>query len=159
MVAEQGPLNELERARLIRLRAQIAFARKRGNDAPPLLVDAARHLEALDAELARETYLEAMAAALFAGRLGRGRGERDVADAARAAARAGAAAEPPRAIDLLLEGLTIRYTEGQVASMPALSRALQGFRRTDELHRRTVAGSGSRAASRPLCGMTTRGTR
>ena len=134
LVAERGPLNELERARLIRLRAQIAFARKRGNDAPPLLVDAARRLEALDAELARETYLEAMAAALFAGRLGRGRGEREVADAARAAARAGAAAEQPRAIDLLLEGLTIRYTEGQVASMPALSRALQGFRRTGELY-------------------------
>ena len=49
-------------------------------------------------------------------------------------ARAGAAAEPPRAIDLLLEGLTIRYTEGHVASVPALSRALQGFRRTGELH-------------------------
>ena len=149
LVAERGPLDELERARLIRLRAQIAFARKRGSDAPPLLVDAARRLEALDAELARETYLEAMAAALFAGRLGRGRGEREVADAARAAARAGAAAEQPRAIDLLLEGLTIRYTEGQVASMPALSRALQGFRRTGELLRRTVVGSGSRAASRP----------
>ena len=133
VVAERGPLDELERARLIRLRAQIAFARKRGKDAPPLLVDAARRLEAHDAELARETYLEAMAAALFAGRLGRGRGEREVADAARAAARAGAAAEQPRAIDLLLEGLTIRYTEGQVASMPALSRALQGFRRTGEL--------------------------
>jgi hypothetical protein len=41
-VAELCPLYELQRARLARLRAEIVFARRRGSDAPPLLLDAAR---------------------------------------------------------------------------------------------------------------------
>jgi hypothetical protein len=68
--AELAPLDELQRARLERLRAEIAFARTRGSDAPALLLDAARRLEPLDAAMARETHLEAMAAAMYAGRLG-----------------------------------------------------------------------------------------
>jgi len=51
------------------LRAQIAFAASHGRDAPPLMLSAAKQLEALDVALARETYLEAFTAALFAGRL------------------------------------------------------------------------------------------
>ena len=47
--AEEGPLDELQRARLERLRAQIAFALRRGSDAPPLLLRAAQRLEPLDA--------------------------------------------------------------------------------------------------------------
>jgi len=50
------------------LHAQIAFAATRGRDAPPLLLAAAKRLEPLDATLARETYLEAFAAALSADR-------------------------------------------------------------------------------------------
>ena len=42
--AELTPLDELQRARLQRLRAQIAFALRRGSDAPPLLLDAAKRL-------------------------------------------------------------------------------------------------------------------
>ena len=83
--AELGPVNELQRARLERLGAQIAFASRRGRDAPPLLLEAARRLDALDAKMARETYLEAIASAMFAGRLGSGPDEREVAEAARAA--------------------------------------------------------------------------
>ena len=80
--AELAPLDELQRARLERLRAEIAFARRRGSDAPPLLLDAARRLEPLDAAMARETHLEAMAAAMFAGRLGGKPGVREAAEAA-----------------------------------------------------------------------------
>ena len=58
--AEAGPVDELQRARLERLRAQIAFASRRGRDAPPLLLEAARRLDPLDAAMARETYLEAI---------------------------------------------------------------------------------------------------
>jgi len=54
------------------LHAQITFSTTRGRDAPPLLLEAARRLEPLDATLARETYLEAFAAALSADRLVRG---------------------------------------------------------------------------------------
>ena len=83
--AELTPLDELRRARLQRLRAQIAFARKRGSDAPPLLLDAAKRFEPLDAASARETYLEAFGAAIFAGREGRESGVVEVADAVRVA--------------------------------------------------------------------------
>jgi DNA-binding CsgD family transcriptional regulator len=124
--AEVGPLDELQRARLARLRAHIAFARRRGSDVPPLLLDAAKRLEPLDAGLARETYLEALGAAIFAGRLSGRSGVREVATAARVAPLA---PPPPRAIDLLLDGLATRFTEGYVAGVPPLRRALHAFRR------------------------------
>src|SRR3954454_4782218 len=98
--AELAPLDDLQRARLERLRAEIAFARTRGGHAPALLLEAARRLEPLDAAMARETHLEAMAAAMFAGRLGDGP---DVRDAAGAALTAPPPAQRPRAIDLLLD--------------------------------------------------------
>jgi DNA-binding CsgD family transcriptional regulator len=122
--AELAPLDALQRARLERLRAEIAFARTRGSDAPGLLLDAARRLEPLDAAMARETHLEAMAAAMFAGHLGDGPGVREAAEAAHAAP----AAEHPRAIDLLLDGLATRFTEGYSAGLPPLRRALEAFR-------------------------------
>ncbi len=128
--AELAPLDELERARLERLRAEIAFARTRGSDAPALLLAAARRLEPLDAAMARETHLEAMAAAMYAGRLGGNPGVREAAEAARAAP---AAPQPPRAIDLLLDGLATRFTEGYAAGVPPLRRALDVFRRVEGL--------------------------
>jgi hypothetical protein len=68
--AESGTaVDDLVRAQAHLLRAQIAFASKRGSDAPPLLLEAARELEAVDPTLARATYLEALSAAMFAGRL------------------------------------------------------------------------------------------
>jgi DNA-binding CsgD family transcriptional regulator len=126
--AELAPLDELHRARLERLRAEIAFARTRGSDAPSLLLHAARRLEPLDAAMARETHLEAMAAAMFAGRFGDHPGIREAAEAAQAAP---AAPQPPRAIDLLLDGLATRFTEGYSAGLPPLRRALDAFRDGD----------------------------
>src|SRR4051795_166904 len=63
-IAESGPLDELQRAQVDLLRAQIAFALSPGRDAPPLLLKAAKRLEPLDQTLARETYLEALTAVL-----------------------------------------------------------------------------------------------
>ena len=80
--AELSPLDEFQRAALERLRAQVAFERTRGSDAPALLLDAARRLEPLDAGMARETHLEAIAAAMFAGRLA---GKPDIHELAEAA--------------------------------------------------------------------------
>ena len=51
-VAQLTPLDDLQRAGLQRLRAQLAFVFGRGSDGPPLLVDAARRLEELDPALA-----------------------------------------------------------------------------------------------------------
>src|SRR5262249_43729910 len=126
--AELAPLDEVQRARLERLRAEIAFARTRGNEAPSLLLDPARRLDPLDAAMARETHLEAIAAAMFAGRLGDHPGIREAAEAAQAAP---AASRPPRAIDLLLDGLAARFTEGYSAGLPPLRRALNAFRDVD----------------------------
>ena len=125
--AELGPVDELQRARLERLGAQIAFASRRGRDAPPLLLEAARRLDPLDAAMARETYLEAIASAMFAGRLGTGPDEREVAEAARASSRAPA----PGAADVLLDALVTRFTEGYAASVAPLSRALRAFGEPD----------------------------
>jgi DNA-binding CsgD family transcriptional regulator len=124
--AEGGPLDEHERARAQLLRAQITFARTRGRDAPPLLLAAAKRLEPLDATLARETYLEAFAAALSADRLASGGDAREVAAAVLAADW-----EPStRACDLLLDGLAARHAEGCAAASPALKVALRAFRET-----------------------------
>jgi DNA-binding CsgD family transcriptional regulator len=128
--AELAPLDELQRARLERLRAELAFARTRGRDAPRLLLDAARRLEPLDAALARETHLEAIAAAMYAGRLGDKPGVREAAEAAQAAP---VAPQPPRAIDLLLDGLATRFTDGYPAGVPPLRRALDAFRHVEGL--------------------------
>ena len=127
---DEGPLDELQRARLERLRAQLAFALRRGSDAPPLLLAAAKRLEPLDAGLARETFLEALAAAIFAGRLGGGRGVLEVAEAARAAPPA---PQPARTIDLLLDGLGSRFTDGYAAGVLPLRQALDAVSR-DEGH-------------------------
>ena len=127
-IAEISSLDELQGARLERLRAQIAFERRRGDDAPPLLLDAARRLDALDPSVARETYLEAMAAAMFAGRLGT---RPDVREVAEAALVAPPAPQPPRAIDLLLDGLATRFTEGYATGVPPVRRALDAFWQED----------------------------
>jgi DNA-binding CsgD family transcriptional regulator len=123
-IAQAGPLDELERARAQLLHAQITFAMTRGRDAPPLLIEAARRLEPLDATLARETYLEAFAAALSADRLVRGGDEREIA----AAVLAAGWDRSTRASDLLLDGLALLTREGYVAGAPALKVALRAFR-------------------------------
>jgi DNA-binding CsgD family transcriptional regulator len=123
--AELTPLEEPQPARLQRLRAQIAFALRRGSDAPPLLLDAAKRLVPLDPVQARETCLEALAAAIFAGRLDDGR---DVLEVARATS---AASQPPGAIDLLLNGLATSVTESYAAGVAPLREALEAFRRDD----------------------------
>ena len=83
--ADAGPLDEFQRAQVDVLRARISFATDRGSEAPRLLLTAAKRLEPLDVRLAREIYLDALTAALFAGRLGAAGDARHVATAACAA--------------------------------------------------------------------------
>ena len=80
--AESGPLDDFGHARVDLLRAQVALASRRGNEATPLLLAAARRLEHLDLDLARGTFVDAFAAAHFGGRLN---DRVDVPDVARAA--------------------------------------------------------------------------
>ncbi len=123
-VAEVGPLTELQRARLDLIRAQLAFVTNRGRDAPPLLLQAAKRLEPIDVNLARDTYLDAFSATWFAGRLTVG------GDAWEVARHAGAAPRPPqdaRAHDLFLDGWAASYNDGYAAALPALRRGLAIF--------------------------------
>jgi DNA-binding CsgD family transcriptional regulator len=125
---EAGPPDQFRRARADLLRGQIAFASSRGSDAPPLLLKAARQFEPLDSRLARETYLDALAAATFAGRLALGGGMREVAEAARMAPPP---PQPTRGPDLLLDGLALLVTRGYPAGAPVLRQAVSAFRGTD----------------------------
>ena len=125
-IAEAAALGNLELARVHLLRGQIAFAARRGRDAPPLLLKAARELEVVDPDLARETYLDALAAALFAGRLEQsGAIAFEVSRAARAAAPS---PRDPRAADLLLDGLALLISDGPSIGAPVLRRAVSAFR-------------------------------
>ena len=147
VAVEAGPPDALRTARVEHLRGQIAFDQERG-DAARLLLNAARRLEPLNADLARETYLEALGAALLEGGLENSGGVLEAAEAARAAPPG---REPPRAVDVVLDGLAMRFTEGYGAAAPTLTRALEMVRAlnvgTDEEGRRLWLASNRTSAA------------
>jgi DNA-binding CsgD family transcriptional regulator len=118
-LARSASLDPAGRARAARLTGQIAFASGHGADAPPLLVAAADRLRPLEADAARETYLEAWGAALFAGELATAGG---LYEASLAATRL-PAADRPRTADLLLDGLATLVVKGRPVAAPLLRRA------------------------------------
>jgi DNA-binding CsgD family transcriptional regulator len=124
VTAEAGPLDELHRAQVELLHGQMALLSTFGSEALPLLLKAARRLERLDANLARDTYLEAWGAALIAGRLSSGGGLLDVSRAARSAPRPDGA---PRPSDLLLDSLATVVTDGRAAAAVLLEQATTTF--------------------------------
>jgi DNA-binding NarL/FixJ family response regulator len=123
-LAEAATPDELQMAHVELLRGQIAFASNLGTTAPPLLLNAAQRLERLDPELARETYLDAWGAALFAGRLASAGSLVEVSRAARSAPRPTRSLRPS---DLLLDGLTTFVAEGHAAAAALLRRATAAF--------------------------------
>jgi DNA-binding CsgD family transcriptional regulator len=125
--AATGPLDALDQARLKLLHGQIEVDLSRGAAALPLLLDAARQLETLDASLSRDAYLAALRAASVAGRLGPG-----MAEVARAALEARRKRDEPRAVDRLVDGLAVRFTDGYAAAVPSLKRALTALRKEGE---------------------------
>ena len=124
--AAAGPVDPLDRARLKLLHGEIVDLR-RTPDALPLLLDAAKQLEPLDVSLSRDAYLAALRAASVAGRLGPG-----MLEVARAALQAPRVPGEPRAVDLLVDGLAVRFTDGYAASVPALKRAFTALREEGE---------------------------
>jgi hypothetical protein len=107
------------------------FARNRGGDssAPRLagpasqLLNAAKHLETLDDDLARETYLEALAAAMYSGRLGEPDALANAAEAARAAI--GPLSQLHQPMDLLLSGMANRIAGGVSGGRDVLRSTLE----------------------------------
>ena len=122
--AEAGPLDEFQRTRVDLLRAHVAFALGPGSDAPTLLLNAARRLQAFNLELARETYLTAWNAAHITAHLD---GEIVLLEISRAVRALPALGDNSRAIDLLLDGLALLITEGHAAATPALQRAAKAL--------------------------------
>jgi DNA-binding CsgD family transcriptional regulator/tetratricopeptide (TPR) repeat protein len=123
-LAEAGRYDPDQQAHVDLLRAQISFTTTRGGDSVSLLLNEARRLEPVNPRLARETYLDALMAAMFAGHLAVGDG---LTEAARAAREAHIPAHDPLPTDLLLQGLAVRFTDGYVAAMPLLRRAVSAF--------------------------------
>jgi DNA-binding CsgD family transcriptional regulator/tetratricopeptide (TPR) repeat protein len=122
--AETGPLDEFQRAQVNLLRARVAFADGHWSEAPPLLLKAARRLESLDLDRARETYLTAWGAAALSENLA----ARDaLVDICRAVQALPARQGPPRPLDLLLDGLALLITEGHAAAAPTLQQALSAL--------------------------------
>ncbi len=122
-LAEAGSLDELQHARIDLLRGQIAFVSRLGNDAAPLLLKAAKQLESLDLELARETYLSAWGAAAFAKRADEGY----LPEICRAARALPPPPQPSRPEDVLLDGLALLITDGRAAAALTLRQAVSIF--------------------------------
>jgi DNA-binding CsgD family transcriptional regulator len=128
-MAQLCPLDDYHQAKERRLRAQVAFSLSRGSDALPLLLDAAKDLAPFDTGLARESVLEAFAAAMYAGHAG------DDADVQAIAAAALEAPSPPTsqgAVDALVRGLATVFTQGFAAGVPRLRAALEAVRSVED---------------------------
>ncbi|MEU4294794.1 LuxR C-terminal-related transcriptional regulator [Kribbella sp. NPDC026596] len=125
--AEFEVLTDVQLARAEVLRAQIGFASNRGSEALPLLLTAARRLEPLDLPLALDTYVAALEATLFAGRLAGEPGALEVAQAARAAP----GLPQPRRSDLLLQSIAVLLEDGFVAAAPLMRSAGRAYETDD----------------------------
>ena len=122
-VAEAGPLDALDGARAERLQARVAYALNPDDAGPPvMLLRAAQRLEPLDPALARSTYLEALASAIFAKQ---GESVRAIARVLRD--RAASHIRPTGATELLLSGQALLLTEGYPAGTDALRQAMETF--------------------------------
>jgi DNA-binding CsgD family transcriptional regulator len=122
---DPSEVDDRSRAKVHLLRAQITYAWRRNRDAEPLLLEAARELEAVDPDLARATYLEALNAALFAGRLA---SEGGLAELSAAALAGPPPPDSPGPNDLLLKGLATWFTDSYAAAAPLVKDALGAFR-------------------------------
>jgi hypothetical protein len=109
----------------------------------------------LDIALARETYLDAWVAAMFAGGSAPAGTLHEASRAARSARQPAFASRPS---DLLLDGLALLVIEGRAAAASTLRRAARSFAESE------IIEEGMRWAGRPrsprrCCGMTRTGTR
>jgi DNA-binding CsgD family transcriptional regulator len=124
-IAQNGRVTELQQARIDLVRAQLAHVTDRGGEVPLLLLRAARRMESVDPDLARETYLDAISAAAFAGRFAATGG--GILDVAQAAAAAPPPAREQRTVDILLDSIAGSYIGEVRPGVPGLRAVLAGF--------------------------------
>jgi DNA-binding CsgD family transcriptional regulator len=130
--AEADAVDDLQRARVEQLRAEIDRASTSGSHAPQLLLNAARRLESLDPELARQTYLDAWAAAVVAaGQAAPGGQLVQVCAAARRVCAEPEAASGTQPRDYLIRGLVTLVLESPERAAPNLRRAVAAYLEDD----------------------------
>jgi DNA-binding CsgD family transcriptional regulator len=123
--ADALAVNDVQRGKVERLRGLIQYSSNPGPEAPVRLLAAAKRLEQLDVEMARQTYLDAWIASFAAGQHAlAGDLLQDVSKAARSAPTAQGA---PGLRDLFLEGFSTVVTAGRSAGAPSLRAALDTF--------------------------------
>jgi DNA-binding CsgD family transcriptional regulator len=119
-MAELCPLVPRQRAWALRLRASLLSLHGQVSDRARMFLVAAEMFHP-DAPTARDTYCNALGTQMSIGRLG---GQERLHEFATAARRAPAGPEPQRTIDLVLDALAIRFTDGYEAGLVPARRAL-----------------------------------
>jgi DNA-binding CsgD family transcriptional regulator len=122
-IAGLSPLSDYDEARTDLVRGRLQFFSRSAGKGLPLLLSAAGRLEKFDPDLAKETYRDAMYAALTAGKLAGGSIEQ-VASSVLSMTTPGT----PTRSDLLLVGLSRVIVDGYAAGLPQLQRALADYR-------------------------------
>ena len=117
-------LTPLQEALVGRLRARAGYALRRDRSAPTHLLRAAQALEPHDPALARDTYMLALSAAIYAGRLGEPGALEQIAAAI---LESTAVDTSPQARDLILRGQALICAEGQAAALTTVRRAVDAF--------------------------------
>jgi DNA-binding CsgD family transcriptional regulator len=118
-------VDDVQRGRVERLKGQVQYASDPGPEGPILLLEAAKTLEPLDVQLARETYLDAWMASFAVGPFARPGGL--LPEVSRAARSAPPAPDGAPACDLFLDGLATMVTDGRAASAASFRRAVDAF--------------------------------
>ena len=117
--AESAALDGFQQARAALLRGHAAALSRDGNQAAPLLIAAAKQLEAFDLSLARRAYLTAWTAAVVAHHLG----DDVLLEVCRAVRALPPLPPDPHPLDLVIEAFAALITDGHAAAMPILRRA------------------------------------
>ncbi|GGM44475.1 helix-turn-helix transcriptional regulator [Promicromonospora citrea] len=129
-------LGPLHAALLARLRARCEYALRRDRSAPRRLLAAAQALEPHDAALARDTYMQALSAAVYAGRLGEPGAVQEIAEAIMSSTADGTAESAP---DLILRGQAQLALGGPSLALPTVRRAITAFESVSPSDHRALA--------------------
>jgi len=138
-------LNSLQTALVARLQARCEYALRRDRSAPRRLLGAAQALEPHDPVLARDTYMQALSAATYAGRLGEPGAIDEIAQAIMSSTATGTLDSAP---DLILRGQAQLALGGPYLALPIVRRAIAAFAEAPATDHRALAWMwfGGRAA-------------